>query len=177
MGFLAVVQIGQRYLEGVICNLNHRLYRLLPIALLDLGHPGTIGLNQAQAAISDAIARYRKQKLQTRSNAKANAQGPFQDLDEYTSVDEIRDTYGYEIISENEMSRLVNLWELREESRHVSGPYSDRVIEMPELASHAMWNAYGETISEYNAKIAAMQKEARRIAEENFRRAANRETT
>ena len=88
-----------------------------------------------------------------------------------------KETYGYEIISENEMSRLVNLWELREESRHVSGPYSDRVIEMPELASHAMWNAYRETISEYNAKIAAMQKEARRIAEENFRRAANRETT
>ena len=134
-------------------------------------------LNQAQAAISDAIARYRKQKLQARSKAKANAQDPFQDLDEDTSVDEIRGTYGYEIISENEMSRLVNLWELREESRHVSGPYSDRVIEMPELASHAMWNAYRETISEYNAKIAAMQKEARRIAEENFRRAANRETT
>ena len=134
-------------------------------------------LNQAQAAISDAIARYRKQKLRARSKAKANAQDPFQDLAEYASVDEIRDAYGYEIISESEMSRLVNLWELREESRHASVPYSDRVIEMLELASRAMWNAYGETISEYDAKIAAMQKEARRIAEENFRRAANRETT
>lgn len=79
----------------------------------------------AQEIIQDAIGRYRKQKLRARSKAKANAADVFSELDEYSSIEDIRNAYGYEVITEHEMDRLMNLWELREQSHEKEGPYTD----------------------------------------------------
>lgn len=132
-------------------------------------------IQTAQTAIKDAIARYRKVKLRARSKAKANGESPFRELEDYSSIEDIRNAYGYEMISEEEMERLMALWELREQADRKSGPYADRVTEMLELASQAIWKAYGEKVIQYDEKICAMSKEAGRIAEENFQRDLRRE--
>lgn len=63
----------------------------------------------------------------------------FAELDAYSSQEDIRTAYGYEMISESEMDRLMNLWELREQSKQTEGPYRDRCVEMLELAGQAVW--------------------------------------
>ena len=129
----------------------------------------------AQEIIQDAIGRYRKQKLRARSKAKANAADVFSELDEYSSIEDIRNAYGYEVITEHEMDRLMNLWELREQSQEKEGPYTDRVIEMLQLASRAIWETYGQRIVDYDAKINLMYQDAKRIAAENWQRDLERE--
>lgn len=124
----------------------------------------------AQESIQDAIGRYRKVKLRARSKAKANSADVFWELEQYSSMEDIRSAYGYEMITEAEMDRLMALWELREQSTKKSGPYTDRVIEMLELASRAIWDVYGAQIMEYDAKVFRMHQEAKRIAEENLQR-------
>ena len=57
----------------------------------------------AQESIQDAIGRYRKRKLRARSKAKANAADVFSELDQYSSMEDIRNAYGYEVITEHEM--------------------------------------------------------------------------
>lgn len=131
---------------------------------------------KAQLLIEDAVARYRKEKLRTRSRATANSEDPFAELAQYASVEDIRNAYGYEMISATEMDRLVTLWELREQSARKTGLYSDRVTEMLERGSRAIWDAYGDAVMRYDEQTARMQKEARRIAEENLQRDLRRET-
>lgn len=85
------------------------------------------------------------------------------------------DTYGYEVITEHEMDRLMNLWELREQTYRREGPYTDRVIEMLELASRAIWAKYGPDIMEYDSKVSQMRQAAEQIAAENYQRDIERE--
>ena len=126
----------------------------------------------AQESIQDAICRYRKLKLRARSKAKANAADVFSELDQYSSMEDIRNAYGYEVITEHEMDRLMNLWELREQAQRSDGPYTDRVIEMLELASRAIWAKYGPDIMEYDARLFKMHQAAKQIAAENYQRDA-----
>ena len=51
----------------------------------------------ARKYIKDALARYRKDK--TRSRSKAKAEDPFADLEQYSSREDIRDAYGWELIT------------------------------------------------------------------------------
>ena len=53
---------------------------------------------------------------------QANSPDVFAELDAYSSQEDIRTAYGYEMISESEMDRLMNLWELREQSKQTEGP-------------------------------------------------------
>ena len=110
----------------------------------------------AQESIQDAIGRYRKRKLRARSKAKANAADVFSELDQYSSMEDIRNAYGYEVITEHEMDRLMNLWELREQTYRREGPYTDRVIEMLELASQGaqvLHNRSVELAKSYNVRL------------------------
>ena len=97
-------------------------------------------LRIAQDSIQDAIARYRKAKLRARSKAKASSEDIFLPLEEYSSRTDIQDAYGYEMISETEYDRLMTLWELREQSSRKDGSYTDRVVEMLEVASRDIWS-------------------------------------
>mgnify|MGYP005928277097 CR=1 FL=1 len=127
-------------------------------------------LRIAQDSIQDAIARYRKTKLRARSKAKAGSEDVFRPLAEYSSQTDIQNAYGYEMISETEYDRLMALWELREQSSRKAGPYTDRVVEMLEVASRDIWDAYGDPVMEYDEKVSRMHREAERIAAENLQR-------
>lgn len=121
----------------------------------------------ARKYIKDALARYRKDK--TRSRSKAKAADPFADLEPYSSREDIRDAFGWEIISEKEMDRLIKLWDLREESKSKT-TLEDRVTEMLELAFRACGSEYDEEILDYEKKRADQWHEAERIARENLMR-------
>lgn len=131
-------------------------------------------LETAQEGIQEAIARYRKVKLRARSKKQANSPDVFAELDAYSSQEDIRTAYGYEMISESEMDRLMNLWELREQSKQTEGPYRDRCVEMLELAGQAVWDAYSAPILAYGEKVSQMYRDAERIAAENRRRNTER---
>ena len=127
-------------------------------------------IQTAQDSIQDAVSRYRKAMLRTRSKAKANSEDIFRPLEEYDSQVDIQNAYGYEMITETEYDRLMELWELRAQSVQKAGPYKDRVVEMLELAARAIWDAYGESVAAYDEKVSQMHREARRIAQENLLR-------
>lgn len=127
-------------------------------------------IQTAQDSIQDAVSRYRKAKLRTCSKAKANSEDIFRPLEEYDSQVDIQNAYGYEMITETEYDRLMELWELRAQSVQKAGPYKDRVVEMLELAARAIWDAYGENVAAYDEKVSRMHREARRIAQENLLR-------
>lgn len=131
-------------------------------------------LETAQEGIQEAIARYRKVKLRARSKKQANSPDVFAELDAYSSQEDIRTAYGYEMISESEMDRLMNLWELREQSKQTEGPYRDRCVEMLELAGQAVWDAYSAPILAYEEKVSQMYRDAEQIAAENRRRNTER---
>ena len=73
-------------------------------------------IQTAQDSIQDAVSRYRKAKLRTCSKAKANSEDIFRPLEEYDSQVDIQNAYGYEMITETEYDRLMELWELRAQS-------------------------------------------------------------
>ncbi len=128
-----------------------------------------------QQFIKDALAQYRKKKLNVRSKAAASSDAVFAELDDYRSVKDIQDAYGWDAISEKEMDRLMNLWQLREDSKAKSGVYQDRITEMLEYASTSIFNRYGDPIIEYDEKNSRMHRAAERIARENFENDAQRE--
>ena len=126
-------------------------------------------IDTAQEYIDDAIARYRKAKLRARSKAKANSDDVFKDLEDYSSTVDIQNAYGFEMISESEMDRLMQLWELREKSK-TANVYTDRVIEFLESARRSIMHDNGEPVREYYEMQSKRKKEAERIARENFSR-------
>lgn len=132
-------------------------------------------IRTAQAYIQDALARYRKKKLNTRSKAAANSDTVFAELVDYRSVEDIHDAYGWDLISEKEMGRLMNLWQLREESRSKAGIYKDGITEMLEFASNSIFDRYGDPVMEYDEKVSCMHKQAEQIARNNFENDARRE--
>lgn len=121
----------------------------------------------ARKYLKDAISRYRKDK--TRSRSKAKAENPFSDLEQYSSREDIRDSFGWELISEKEMDRLLKLWDLREESKN-KATLEDRVTEMLEQAFRSCGSQYDEEIMSYEEKRAKQWHEAERIARENLMR-------
>ena len=121
----------------------------------------------ARKYLKDALARYRKDK--TRSRSKAKAENPFADLEQYSSREDIRDAFGWEFISENEMDRLIQLWDLREASKN-KATLEDRVTEMLEQALRSCGAQYDEEILSYEEKRAKQWHEAERIARENLMR-------
>ncbi len=131
-------------------------------------------IRTAQKFIKDTLAQYRKKKLNVRSKAAASSDTVFAELDDYRSMQEIQDAYGWELISEKEMDRLINLWQLRQDSKAKSGVYIDRITEMLESASNSIFDSYGEPVMEYDKKIIQMHREAECIARENFANDARR---
>lgn len=121
----------------------------------------------ARKYINDAIARYRKDK--TRSRSKAKAEDPFADLADYTSRDDIQESFGWGMISEHERDRLWNLWDLREKSKN-KAVLEDRVIELMQVAARAVSSPYAEEVFEYDQERCRMRREAERVARENLMR-------
>lgn len=124
-------------------------------------------MDTARKYVRDAIARYRKDK--TRSRSKAKAEDPFVDLAEYTSRHDIQEAFGWGLISEKEMDRLWNLWDLREQSKNKKA-LDDRVTMMLEAALNNIGSMFLEEVLDYKDKRSKMRREAERVARENLMR-------
>ena len=120
----------------------------------------------ARRYIRDALKRYRKDKLPRRSKSKAD---PFADLAPYKTREQIRDDFGWDIITEAEMDRLMDLWDLREQSSSQT-ELKDRVTELLERAIYGVSGPYNEKIDAWDRKERDRRQSAREIAAENFRR-------
>ena len=126
-------------------------------------------IQTAKEHIADALARYRKVKLRARSKKKAT-ENPFADLDGWDRRRDIQDGYGWGIITEKEMERLLNLWDLREQGEAADGQYNDRVTEMLETAMRGIGLEYADTLHEFREKCRDMECQAETIARENNQR-------
>lgn len=104
-------------------------------------------LATADDLLKDAIARYKKKKLSTRSKKQAEEIATmFVDLEGYSSTDEIQDAYGYDMITEWERDRLMGLWEAREQAQRNNGIFTDRVIDMLEIARRVIGDKYRDKL-------------------------------
>ena len=124
-------------------------------------------IDTAQKYIRDALARYRKDK--TRSRSKAKGSDPFSELAQYTSREDIHEAFGWGLISESELDRLWNLWDLREQSKNKK-ELEDRVTEMLEIAMRAVSQPYDEKMIAYHQKRSKMWKAAQETALANLSR-------
>ena len=122
-------------------------------------------LRKAKEMITRAAARYRKEKLKKKSLKQATEDGAFAELDDYPTRESIRDSFGYDMITENEMERLFYLWDLREEQKEnkKSEIYQDAVTEMLSFATESIERKYQDQLEELaeirdNAARAARQK-------------------
>lgn len=124
-------------------------------------------LRKAGELIAGAVIRYRKEKLKKKSLKAAEEEAEFAELEDYTSREDIRNCYGYDMITEKEMDRLFYLWDLREEQRHKKkdAAYEDAVTKMLHQASNAIEDKYRDKLEELEEIEAKAMAEARRKAQ------------
>lgn len=124
-------------------------------------------LRKASELIAGAVIRYRKEKLKKKSMKAAEKEAEFAELEDYTSRENIRDCYGYEMITEAEMDRLFYLWDLREEQRNKKKgtAYEDAVTKMLHQAANAVEDIYRDRKEELEEIEYKALAEARRKAQ------------
>ena len=124
-------------------------------------------LRKASELITSAVIRYRKEKLKKKSLKDAEQDDLFAELDDYTSREDIRNCYGYEMITEKEMDRLFYLWDLREEQKQKkrNEGYEDNVTKMLHTAENAIEDKYRERKEELEEIEEKALAEARRRAQ------------
>lgn len=129
----------------------------------------------ARAAIHDAKTRYIKQRLRSRSKKQAS-EDPFEELKDYETREQIRDAYGWEIITEAKMDRLMELWDAREESRKKTGntAFEDHVTRMLDTAWAAVGEEHRDRIAAFDLQMKQREETADRIAKENNERTRQR---
>ena len=124
-------------------------------------------LKKASELITSAVIRYKKEKLKKKNLKQAEEEDLFAELNDYTSRENIRDCYGYDMITENEMERLFYLWDLREEQRQKkkSERYEDQVTKMMDTAANAIEDKYRDRKEELEEIRYKAEEEARRRAQ------------
>lgn len=124
-------------------------------------------LRKVSELITNAVIRYRKEKLKKKSLKKAEDEKAFAELDDYSSRENIRDCYGYDMITEAEMDRLFYLWDLREEQRAKkrSEVYEDQVTKMLQQGLNAIEDKYRDRKEELEEIRYKAEMEARRRAQ------------
>lgn len=122
-------------------------------------------LRKAMELITNAVIRYRKEKLKKKSLKKAEEDDAFAELQDYSSREDIRNCYGYDMITEKEMDRLFYLWDLREEQKQKKSQevYQDNVTKMLDTAANAIEDKYRDRKEEleeieYNALAEARRR-------------------
>lgn len=124
-------------------------------------------MRKAGEMITGAVIRYRKEKLKKKSLKAAEEDNEFAELDDYPTREEIRNCYGYDMITEAEMDRLFYLWDLREEQRKKkqSAVYEDAVTKMLHQAANAIEDIYRDRKEELEEVEFNAMSEARRRAQ------------
>ena len=124
-------------------------------------------MKKAGELITSAVIRYRKEKLKKKSLKQAEEDDLFAELEDFTSRENIRDCYGYDMITEKEMERLFYLWDLREEQRQKkkTTAYEDAVTKMLHQAANAVEDIYRDRKEELEEIEDKALAEARRKAQ------------
>ena len=124
-------------------------------------------MRKAGEMITGAVIRYRKEKLKKKSLKAAKEENEFAELEDYPTREEIRNCYGYDMITEAEMDRLFYLWDLREEQRKKkqSTVYEDAVTKMLHQAANAIEDIYRDRKEELEEIEFNAMSEARRRAQ------------
>lgn len=124
-------------------------------------------MRKAGEMITGAVIRYRKEKLKKKSLKAAEEDNEFAELDDYPTREEIRNCYGYDMITEAEMDRLFYLWDLREEQKKKkqSAVYEDAVTKMLHQAANAIEDIYRDRKEELEEIEFNAMSEARRRAQ------------
>lgn len=124
-------------------------------------------LRKAGEMITGAVIRYRKEKLKKKSMKAAAEENEFAELEDYPTREEIRNCYGYDMITEKEMDRLFYLWDLREEQRRKKKDtaYEDGVTKLLHQAANAMEDKCRDRLEELEEIESKAMAEARRKAQ------------
>ena len=123
-------------------------------------------LKKTVELITNAVIRYRKEKLKKKSLKKATEDDAFAELEDYPTRESIRDNYGWDMITENEMERLFYLWDLREEQKQKKNRevYEDAVTKMLQQGMNAIEDKYRDRKEELEEIEFNAMEEARRRA-------------
>lgn len=125
----------------------------------------------ARGVINDALTRYIKKKIGARNKKQAQDMAEmFKDLEEYRSEEDIRDAYGWEIITESEMDRLMDLWKKREKYVNQSNQFEDRVSNLIQQAINGVGEEYLDFLIETDEADRICKERALQIEKDNIRR-------
>ena len=131
--------------------------------------------NRAQSIISDACARYIKEKTRARSKKVAQERDAilksprFDKLNEYERFEDIQECYGWAYITEKERDELEALWMEREELKNHTGDngiYKDLVTKALGQAEIFLMEIWEEDIQKAQAMRKQFDEEMREADEE-----------
>ena len=127
----------------------------------------TANMRKASELITNAVIRYRKEKLKKKSMKEAEADDPFEELKDYPTRESIRDLYGWDMITESEMDRLFYLWDLREQQKRKKKDevYEDDVTRMLFEGMRAIEDKHKDRKEELEEIRDNAEREARRRAQ------------
>lgn len=121
----------------------------------------------ARGIITDGINRYIKKMLRARSKKQAEDMSVFDELKDYNNIEDIRNAYGWDIITEAQMDRLMEMWEAREKYIDESGKFSDRVTGMLFRLRNLCGGEFSETLEEFDAMKARRDADIKAIEKRN----------
>ena len=125
-------------------------------------------ISTARDIIADGFVRYKKKKLKVRSKKQAEDLSFFAVLYDYGSREEIQEAFGWAYITDKEMGRLQELWDLREEKINSYGKFEDRVTKMLTHAMDNIGEKYQEVLSDFDDMV--QQEEETRLRIESGER-------
>lgn len=122
----------------------------------------------ARGLIQDALNRYLKKKVGARNKKQLEDQAAlFAEVEQFSCQEEIRDHYGWAWITENEMRRLLDLWDAQEVARENAGRYTDRVTELLRRAMDKLGEEYLDLLSQADNHLRQFEADLERIEREN----------
>lgn len=107
-------------------------------------------IRTAQKFIEDTKTKYLKVKLKKKTLNAVKEEDPFEELAAWPNRESIREAYGYDMISEKEMDRLMDLWDLRKEQEGKSRgkpAYEDNVTIALDWAKQRIQGAFRERLA------------------------------
>ena len=123
-------------------------------------------IRKAREYISKCKQRYMKDKLKKKTLAAVNEEDPWKDLEEYPTRGSIQDAYGFDMITEEEMDRLNELWDMREEQREKNRgkpEYEDNITIMLDWAMNHLEGAFKSKMEELEETEAIVRQDVRQI--------------
>lgn len=128
-------------------------------------------IDTARGVVNNALKQYIKRKIGARNKAQVEEQEAFfAPLKDYSSKIDLQNAYGYEMITEAEYDRLCAMWDAREVAQQNAGQYTDRVVEMIEIAIRSIGDQYLDEIDEAAKAKKHFEDDVKRIQRENAER-------